>query len=71
MKILEVLTFLIKPLGTAVCSSILYLVILILFRAEVSASDCLFFCLSILALPELGDGGACRMWKHQSEFRSP
>lgn len=72
MKILEVLTFLTKPLGTAVCSGVLYLAILILFRAEVCASDCLFFCLSVhLSTPRLGRLGGGRTWKLQSGFRSP
>lgn len=57
MKILEVLTFLIKSLGTSVCSSVLYLATLILFSAEVSASRCLFFCLSGSVHPEVGMGG--------------
>lgn len=58
MKILEVLTFLIKSLGTSVCNSVLYLATLILFSAEVSASRCLFFCLSGSVHPEVGmEGG--------------
>lgn len=57
MKILEVLTFLIKRLGTAVHSSVVYLATLILFRAEVSVSGCLFFCLSILVCLYFGGGG--------------